>query len=336
MNTSDFDYALPSELIAQTPIEPRDSSRLMVLHRATGCIEHRRFTDIGDYLTRGDLLVCNDTRVIPARLLGARKTGGRVELLLLKKISGETWEALVRPGRVKDGEVVAVAERQLEVEVGEARGDGARLVRFSRPDMIERVGQTPLPPYIHRPLSKAERYQTVYAKVEGSAAAPTAGLHFTPELLAALKDKGIEQAFITLHIGLDTFRPVRVDDPRRHRLHSESCDVSAAAAEAISHAKAESRRVVCVGTTSVRTVEGVAAAHRGNIVPYAGPVDLFILPGFRFNIVDVMLTNFHLPRTTLLMLTSAFAGGELLKRAYQEAMEKHYRFYSFGDAMLIV
>lgn len=336
MRTSDFDYSLPTELIAQTPAEPRDSSRLMVLHRETERIEERRFSDIGDYLNPGDLLVFNDTRVIPARLPGARKTGGRVELLLLRKRSPDTWEALVKPGRVRDGEVVFVSGNRLEAEIGEGCGGGVRVVRFSRPELVGLLGQVPLPPYIHQPLSDAERYQTVYARVEGSAAAPTAGLHFTAQLMQSLAEKGVRSAFVTLHIGLDTFRPVRDEDPCHHQIHSEYVEVSAETADLINRTKGEGGRIICVGTTSVRTVEGVAAANQGVMAPYGGKIDLFVLPGFRFGVTDVMVTNFHLPRTTLLMLTSAFAGREFILRAYREAIERRYRFYSFGDAMLIL
>ena len=341
MRTSDFDYTLSPELIAQTPAEPRDSARLMVLHRDSGTIEHCRFWDIGDYLRSSDLLVFNDTRVIPARLRGRRPTGGRVELLLLRKLADGSWEALVKPGRVKVGEMVNIGptvsgDTALEAVVQEQCGGGARIVRFSHPELVEGAGQVPLPPYIHQPLADAARYQTVYARVKGSAAAPTAGLHFTPELLQNLWAKGVRSAFVTLHIGMDTFRPVREEDPIRHEIHSEYGEVSAEAAELVNRTKAEGGRVVCVGTTSVRTVEAVAAANDGKLVPFTGSIDLFILPGFQFRVADVMITNFHLPCTTLLMLTSAFAGYEFLLRAYQEAIDQRYRFYSFGDAMLII
>ncbi|MDO8472461.1 MAG: tRNA preQ1(34) S-adenosylmethionine ribosyltransferase-isomerase QueA [Dehalococcoidia bacterium] len=344
MLTSDFAYELPDDLVAQAPIEPRDASRLMVLHRATGEIEHRVFHEIGEYLRPGDLLVTNDTRVIPARITGKRKTGGVVELLLLKKRDGACWEALVKPGRVKEGERVYLDQpgRQLPggdvdlVEVGEECGTGGRVVRFSQGDAVERLGQVPLPPYIHQSLTDGERYQTVFSRVEGSAAAPTAGLHFTPALLRELKDEGVRVTSVTLHIGLDTFRPVKDADPKMHQIHSEYAELGADTAAAISRTRAYGGRVVCVGTTSVRTVEAVAAMGAGAVMPFTGNVNLFILPGFEFKVADAMVTNFHLPRTTLLMLVAAFGSREFILRAYQEAIERNYRFYSFGDAMLIM
>jgi S-adenosylmethionine:tRNA ribosyltransferase-isomerase len=310
----------------------------MVLHRSSGSVEHRRFYDITDYLVAGDVLVFNDTRVIPARLWGRRQTGGKVELLLLRHCGDGIWESLVKPGRVRVGELIELVglEETLKAEIGQRVEAGSRLVRFSDPELVEKAGEVPLPPYVHEPLSNVERYQTVYARVKGSAAAPTAGLHFTPDLLAELDGKGIQSAFVTLHIGLDTFRPVQEDDPREHHIHSEYGELGKESASLVNRAKAEGRRIVCVGTTSVRLVEAVAGANEGKLRSFLGRVDLFILPGFRFLTTDVMLTNFHLPRTTLLMLSFAFAGRDFLLRAYQEAIDHRYRFYSFGDAMLIL
>lgn len=344
MLTSDFDYELPDGLIAQIPVEPRDASRLMVLHRSTGEIEHRVFRDIADYLDSGDLLITNDTRVIPARMTGKRATGGVVELLLLKKRSQTCWEALVKPGRVRVGEKISLDSHsntasggdQEFAEVGEECGSGGRLVLFYRNDAVARLGQVPLPPYVNKVLADGERYQTVFSRVEGSAAAPTAGLHFTPLLLETLRAKGVGVSNVTLHIGLDTFRPVRDADPKMHHIHCEFADLGAETASAINRTKIAGGRVFCVGTTSVRTVEAVAALNQGRPVRFTGDVDLFILPGFEFKVVDGMVTNFHLPRTTLMMLVSALAGREFIMRAYAEAIERKYRFYSFGDAMLIL
>ena len=335
MRTSDFDYVLPHELIAQTPIEPRDRSRLMVLSRANGSIEHRRFFEIGDFLHAGDVLVLNDSRVMPARLYGHRVgSGGKVEILLLRRLEAGLWEALLRPGRLGKGAKIEINSLLL-AEVLERGEAGVRVVRFSDETLLEEMGQVPLPPYIHAPLSQPERYQTVYARRKGSAAAPTAGLHFTPELLHALQEKGILLTFVTLHVGLDSFRPVQVDDPRHHPIHKEYCELSPEAAQRLSQAKAEGRRIICVGTTTVRVVE--AAFNRGfPLKPFNDWAGLFILPGYHFRMADALITNFHLPRSTLLMLVSAFAGKELIHRAYEEAMKLHYRFYSFGDAMLII
>ncbi|HID87602.1 MAG TPA: tRNA preQ1(34) S-adenosylmethionine ribosyltransferase-isomerase QueA [Anaerolineae bacterium] len=345
MKTSNFDYELPPELIAQTPIEPRHASRLMVLHRATGAIEHRRFSDIGDYLRPGDLLVANDSRVIPARLHGRKvPTGGRVELLLLRRRDATTWEVLVGGRRVRVGtrlELVGPQGTSARVplpraEVIEVLEDARRLLRFERPiePLLKEIGVVPLPPYIHEPLADAERYQTVYARIEGSVAAPTAGLHFTPELMEALQEQGVRFAFVTLHIGLDTFRPVQEEEIEEHPMHSEWCRLSPETAEAIHRTKAAGGRVIAVGTTAVRVLE-TAARERGVPAPFSGWTDLFITPGFHFRVVDGLITNFHLPRSTLLMLVSAFAGKELIDRAYQEAIRERYRFYSFGDAMFI-
>ncbi|MDP3061836.1 MAG: tRNA preQ1(34) S-adenosylmethionine ribosyltransferase-isomerase QueA [Chloroflexota bacterium] len=343
MRTSDFDYPLPAELIAQTPIEPRDHSRLLVLHRKTGAIEHRRFCEIGDYLSAGDLLVFNDSRVLPARLHGHVPTGGRVELLLLKRLSPCLWEALGRPGRrLRPGAQVGIESPDgllITARVEEAREDGVRVVRLSTEDGLERAGQVAVPPYIHTPLADPERYQTVYARTPGSVAAPTAGLHFTPELLARLRERGVRQAFATLHIGLDTFRPVTEEDPKQHKLHTEAFSLPPETAEELNAARREGRRIVVVGTTTARVLEQAAVwSERDGLAevrPVSGWAELFILPGHRFRLCDALITNFHLPRSTLLMLVSAFAERERVLAAYAEAVAQRYRFYSFGDGMLI-
>ena len=344
MKTSDFDYPLHAELIAQTPVEPRDSSRLMVLNRSDTSIEHRRFKEIADFLKSGDVLVMNNSRVIPARLLGRKAdTGAAVEILLLRRSAlGASWEALVKPGkRLPAGSIVELSSAdgklQVNAEIKAILPNGIREVSFSDERLLPTLGRIPLPPYIHAPLADSERYQTVYASDPGSVAAPTAGLHFTPELLAGLKQKGIECLETTLHIGLDTFRPMQVEDPTEHHIHCEYGIVSPEVAGRISRAREEGRRVICVGTTSVRLLEYAAQLSRNNALePFAGWVDLLILPGYRFRLADVMITNFHLPRSTLLMLVSAFAGTDLIKKAYAEAIKGKYRFYSFGDAMLIL
>ena len=345
MRTSDFDYHLPPNMIAQTPLEPRDSSRLLVLHHNTGHIEHRRFPDLVEYLREGDVLVLNDSRVIPARLHARREdTGGRVEFLLLRKLEPGLWTAVGKPSRsLKPGNRFLVeggSTGELEIEVMSVGENGTRTVRLSTDTLLDRLGEMPLPPYIHEPLSNPERYQTVYARVPGSAAAPTAGLHFTPALLESLKAHGVEQAYVTLHVGLDTFRPVDEDDPWDHRIHGEYYTVDEEAASALNAAHRDGRRIVAVGTTSVRVLEQAAlsAQQKGlaELEPESGWADLFILPGHRFRVVDAMITNFHLPRSTLLMLVSAFAGRELVLRAYHDAIANNYRFYSFGDAMLIL
>jgi S-adenosylmethionine:tRNA ribosyltransferase-isomerase len=340
MRTSDFDYHLHPELIAQTPLEPRDHSRLMVLKRGGGSIEHHRFFEITDYLSAGDLLVFNDSRVIPARLKGRKlDSGGRVELLLLHRLDGAVWEALVKPAKR-----IAVGAR-VEIEGGDGilaevirvGEDGTRVISFSDETPLAQLGRVPLPPYIKSPLTDPERYQTVYARVLGSVAAPTAGLHFTPELLSKIEQSGVRLLFTTLHVGLDTFRPVKEDDPLKHPIHKEYGSLSPEVAAELSRAKTEGRRVICVGTTTVRLVE---AAARGKdptkIQPFEGWADLFILPGYKFRIVDGVITNFHLPRSTVLMLVCAFAGRDFIDRAYREAVSRQYRFYSFGDAMLIL
>lgn len=348
MKTADFDYELPPELIAQTPVTPRHASRLMVVERATGTITHRHFYEIVEYLRPGDLLVANDSRVIPARMYGHKvPTGGKVEVLLLAKRGERLWEALTRGKRLVPGTVIALNAAEgtpaLTCRVVEVTEAGSRLLEFDQPvePRLEKIGIIPLPPYIHVPLQDRERYQTVYARVDGSVAAPTAGLHFTPELMEQVRKLGAEFVFVTLHIGLDTFRPVQEEEVEQHRIHTEWCTLPAETAERINAARREGRRIIAVGTTSVRVLEtaGKLAVEQGSgtaVVPFAGPTDLFIYPGFTFRVVDAMITNFHLPRSTLLMLVSAFAGRELILRAYREAVQLRYRFYSFGDAMLIL
>jgi S-adenosylmethionine:tRNA ribosyltransferase-isomerase len=333
MKTSDFDYDLPPELIAQRPIEPRDHSRLMVLDRAAGTIEHRRFYDIVDYLGEGDVMVFNDSRVIPARLRGKRAgTGGNVEVLLLRRREATVWEALVRPARrLQVGVSIEVAPALSAEVIGDGEG-GIRVLRFSDEAALLRAGEVPLPPYIHEPLADPERYQTVYCRPPGSAAAPTAGLHFTTALLEKIRAKGVRCLFVTLQVGLDTFRPVKEDDPAEHTIYREYGLLGEATAGELGRARREGRRVICVGTTTVRLVEQAAQAGGG---VFEGWVELFILPGYRFRTVDGLVTNFHLPRSTLLMLVTAFAGKGLIDRAYREAIAEKYRFYSFGDAMLV-
>ena len=343
MKTSDFDYTLPQALIAQTPVEPRDHSRLMVLSRGDGSIEHHRFYDLPDLLRSGDVLVFNESRVIPARLHGRRAgSGGSVELLLLGRPSPGIWRALVRPGRrVNVGAVLEFPGdgNGMTGEVLEIEPDGSRIVRLSGEENLGSVGVVPLPPYIREPLEDPERYQTVYARVDGSVAAPTAGLHFTPGLLDRIRGLGVETAFVTLHVGWDSFRPVRADDPRCHGMHSEYWELGQGAADAINHAKKEGRRVVSVGTTAVRLLEQAALVSvdsGGAVAAGSGWAELLILPGHPFRVVDALVTNFHLPKSTLLMLTCAFAGRELVFEAYRQATDRRYRFYSFGDAMLVL
>ncbi len=342
MRTDDFDYNLPPELIAQKPIEPRDNSRLLVLNRQTQNIEHRHFTDILDYLQAGDVMIFNDSRVLPARLNAIKlKTGGKVEILLLRRLGPNVWETLVKPGRrVKQGTELELSNENRNIvcsaEVIEEGDAGLRTIRFSDDALLSELGRVALPPYIHEPLRNQNRYQTVYADRTGSVAAPTAGLHFTSELLERIKQKGVICRFVTLHVGLDTFRPVQEDDPAEHEIHKEYGWLNKETADVINRAKQEGRRVVCVGTTSVRIVEAAAKKSGGQMQSFEGWVDLFILPGHKFLVPDAMITNFHLPKSTLLMLISAFAGKELIDKAYQTAITEKYRFYSFGDAMLIL
>lgn len=348
MKTSDFDYQLPPELIAQTPLEPRDGSRLMVLNRGRSRIEHRRFGDITAYLVAGDVLVFNASRVIPARLNGRKVDGGgRLEVLLLRRHESGIWEALVKPAkRVKSGtgiEITAGGEMPGQsravvlARIVEVRGEGIVLITFDDEGRLPELGLLALPPYIKRPLVDPERYQTVYARVAGSVAAPTAGLHFTPELLDRIVKMGVRCVFVNLHIGLDTFRPVREEDPRKHPVHREYGVVDEEAAAELSRARREGRRIICVGTSAVRVVEQVAGLSRIQpLEPFEGWMSLYILPGHRFKMVDGLITNFHLPRSTLLMLVAAFAGQGFIKQVYSEAIAKRYRFYSFGDAMLIL
>jgi S-adenosylmethionine:tRNA ribosyltransferase-isomerase len=339
VKTADFDYDLPPERIAQTPVEPRHASRLMALNRQTGEIAHTTFREIGKYFQPGDALVLNQTRVIPARLF-ARKipSGGRVELLLLRRLDETGWEALVGGKGLHAGRKLAV-DGGIEAEIETDLEGSRRVVRFASPvePALERVGNVPLPPYIHEPLQDRERYQTVYARVPGSAAAPTAGLHFTPELLAEIEAQGVRLVTLTLHVGLDTFAPVTEDDPREHKIHTEWCELLPQAAEQLNATIREGRRIVAVGTTSVRTLETAAVRVESMraVRPLSGPTNLFILPGYSFRVVDAIVTNFHLPRSTLLMLVSAFAGQDRVRRAYDLAIQEKYRFYSFGDAMLI-
>lgn len=339
MKTTDFDYDLPSEYIAQTPIEPRDASRLMVLDRASDDIIHTNFFELGKFLRSGDLLVVNETRVIPARIFGRKvPSGGRVEILLLAWRQNQTWEALVGGKGLMKGKKIQI-EGGPEAEIIEALSGARRLIRFSEPlePVLKNIGQMPLPPYIHTPLAEAERYQTVYARVSGSAAAPTAGLHFTPRLVEALEATGISFTKILLHVGLDTFAPVFEATPQEHEIHTEWCQISPESAELINQTKAQGGRVIAVGTTSVRTLESAAAfAAPGEFVTsIEGPTNLFILPGYQFRVVDAIITNFHLPRSSLIMLVSAFAGREKILSAYELAKANGYRFYSFGDAMFL-
>lgn len=340
MKTSDFNYDLPQELIAQTPLERRDGSRLMTLNRQTGELSHRHFFDLPEFLRPGDTLVLNDSRVLPARLYGKRNpTGGAVELLLLKEGTDGSWECLARPGRkLKPGEEVMFGEGELTATILEDLGEGKKRVEFHYEgiflEVLERLGKMPLPPYIKEELQNGERYQTVYSKVVGSAAAPTAGLHFTPELLEKIKSMGVNIAYVTLHVGLGTFRPVAVEDVQSHHMHSEFCMISAETAEILNNTKKNGGRIVCVGTTSCRTLESFAAED-GTFQESSGWTEIFIYPGYRFKAMDALVTNFHLPESTLLMLVSAFAGKEHVMAAYEEAVQEKYRFFSFGDAMFL-
>lgn len=361
LKISDFDYNLPLELIAQTPIEPRDASRLLVVQRETKVFEHRHFRDLGDYLRPGDLLIANQSRVIPARLLGQRVgSGGAAEVLLLKErpdLGADHWETLVRPGRrLRSGARLSFGPAdqppRLLAEIQQQTDSGGRIVSFSVPEQtttnndpyqlltvrqrIDEIGRMPLPPYIHETLEDQERYQTVYARIKGSAAAPTAGLHFTPELLERLRQQGVQTGFVTLHVGLDTFRPVEHEHVHEHKMHSEEIELDSATAALINNTRQAGGRVIAVGTTSVRVLESVASIYAGQINAYKGSTSLFITPDSRYQVVDAMITNFHLPRSTLLLLVSAFMGKDLMQQAYQEAILERYRFFSFGDAMLLL
>ena len=341
MKTSDFDYFLPEELIAQTPIEPRDHSRLLVYDRADHSVQHLHFYDLPRFLIPGDVMVVNDTRVIPARLLGEKEeTHVPVEILLLKRLEKDLWEALVRPGRrLAPGTWCSFGDGLLRAEIVDRAPEGARLVRFHYQgvfeEILDRLGQMPLPPYIHERLQDRERYQTVYAREEGSAAAPTAGLHFTPELLEHIREKGVEIVPVLLHVGLGTFRPVKEEDVSQHQMHVEHYEVTPEAAEKINRARAEGHRCVCIGTTSVRTLE-TASTEDGLVHARNGDTGIFIMPGYHFKATDALVTNFHLPQSTLLMLISALMGREEALRVYRIAVEEKYRFFSFGDAMLIL
>lgn len=341
MNVKDFYYDLPKELIAQDPLEHRDSSRLMVLDKNSGEVRHRIFRDVTDYLRPGDCLVINNTKVIPARLYGIREeNGAQIEILLLKRRENDIWETLVKPGKkAKIGTRISFGEGLLVGEVVDVVQEGNRLIRFQYEgifeEILDRLGQMPLPPYITHPLQDKNRYQTVYAKYDGSAAAPTAGLHFTPQLLESIRNMGVDVAEVTLHVGLGTFRPVKETDVLKHHMHSEYFQIDADAAEKINRAKTGGNRVISVGTTSTRTLESVAD-DRGILTAKSGWTDIFIYPGYKFKVVDGLITNFHLPESTLVMLVSALAGREQVLNAYKQAVEERYRFFSFGDAMLII
>jgi S-adenosylmethionine:tRNA ribosyltransferase-isomerase len=340
LRVADFDYDLPEELIAQTPLEKRDESRLLVYHRCSKRLEHRVFRDIIEYLVPGDCLVINDTKVLPARLLGHREdTGGRMEFVLLSREQDDTWRVLVKPGkRARIGTRFVFGNGLLQAEVLSVTEEGGRIVRFFFDGIFEEVldkaGTMPLPPYIHEELKDQNRYQTVYAMYKGSAAAPTAGLHFTPELLHQLKETGVQIARVTLHVGLGTFRPVKSEMIQDHVMHKEVYDVSQDAADRINEAKRQGSRIVAVGTTSLRTLESIAD-DKGFVKPGKGETGIFIYPGYQFRVVDALITNFHLPKSTLLMLVSALAGRDQILQAYQEAIHHRYRFFSFGDAMFI-
>ena len=339
MKVSDFNYNLPEELIAQVPIEKRDESRLMVLNKQTGEIDHKTFKDIIEYLEPGDCLVRNNTKVIPARLYGKKDTGANVEFVLLKNIEGDIWEAMVRPGnKLHEGARVIFGEGLLEAEILGALEDGTRKVKFFYNgifnEILDKIGLMPLPPYIHETLKDNDRYQTVYAKYDGSAAAPTAGLHFTPELFKKIEEKGIQIANVTLHVGIGTFRPVKEENVEQHHMHTEHYYIKQEDADKINAAKLANKRVIAVGTTSCRTIETVADEN-GFVKPCEGDTGIFIYPGYKFKCLDGLITNFHLPQSTLLMLVSALAGKEHILNAYNEAVKEKYRFFSFGDAMFI-
>lgn len=340
MKTHDFWYHLPEELIAQTPLQQRDASRLLVMDRQTGAVSHRHFFDILDYLNPGDCLVMNDSRVLPARLLGNRPTGGAAELLLLKDLGDKKWECLAKPGRkLQEGQQVVFGEGKLTATILEVKPDGNRVVEFHYDgiflEVLEQLGKMPLPPYIKAELQDQERYQTVYSREVGSAAAPTAGLHFTEELLEKIRQKGIKTAFVTLHVGLGTFRPVKAEEITQHHMHAELCMISAETAQILNETKRSGGRVICVGTTSCRTLESLAQPD-GSFAEKSAWTEIFIYPGYTFRAMDGLITNFHLPESTLVMLVSAFAGREHVLEAYRQAVEEKYRFFSFGDAMCIL
>ena len=339
LKTHDFYYDLPEELIAQTPLEQRDSSRLMVLNRETGEIAHKHFYDVIDYLNPGDCLVLNDSRVLPARLMGHRPTGGVVEVLLLRDLGNKQWECLCKPGRkMREGDTVTFGDGELTATVRQVQEDGNRVVEFHYEgiflEVLERLGKMPLPPYIKAELPDQERYQTVYSREVGSAAAPTAGLHFTQALLEKIRNKGVKTAFVTLHVGLGTFRPVKAEEVLDHHMHSELCMMSQQTADILNETKRSGGRVICVGTTSCRTLESLVNDD-GSFEAKSRWTDIFIYPGYTFKAMDALITNFHLPESTLVMLVSAFAGREKVLNAYNEAVKERYRFFSFGDAMLI-
>lgn len=340
MNVSDFYYDLPEELIAQTPIEKRDESRLMVLNRANQTIEHKTFKDIIDYLEPGDCLVRNNTKVIPARLYGKKATGAKIEFLLLNRIDGDIWECIVRPGhKLKPGTEVEFGDGILKATILDVMEGGTRKVEFKYEgifnEILDKIGLMPLPPYIHESLKDNDRYQTVYAKYEGSAAAPTAGLHFTPELFEKLKEKGIDVANVTLHVGIGTFRPVKVENVEEHHMHSEHFYIKQEDVDKINNAKKNGKRVIAVGTTSCRVLETIADEN-GMVKPTEGDTQIFIYPGYKYKCLDGLVTNFHLPESTLIMLVSALAGRDYIMKAYNEAVKEKYRFFSFGDAMIIL
>ena len=340
MKVTEFDYELPEELIAQTPIKKRDESRLMVLNRKEQTIEHKIFKDIIDYLKPGDVLVRNNTKVIPARLYGRKETGAKVEFLLLNNIEGDIWESIVRPGnKLHVGAKVIFGDGILEAKILEVMPGGTRKVEFKYDgifnEILDKIGLMPLPPYIHESLKEKDRYQTVYAKYDGSAAAPTAGLHFTPELLEKIQEKGVEIANVTLHVGIGTFRPVKEDTVEAHKMHSEHFYIKQEDVDKINKAKQEGRRVIAVGTTSCRVLESIADENAGMVKPIEDDTEIFIYPGYKFKCIDGLITNFHLPQSTLLMLVSALAGKDFIMKAYKEAVKEKYRFFSFGDAMFI-
>ena len=339
MKKSDFYYDLPEDLIAQTPLERRDSSRLMHLNKTDGTIEHKHFFDLPDYLAPGDCLVLNNSRVMPARLIGSRPTGGTVEVLLLKELGDSKWECLVRPGRkLREGAEISFGDGKLKAKILEIIDGGNRIIQFQFEgifyELLDELGKMPLPPYIKEELKDPERYQTVYSKEIGSAAAPTAGLHFTSELLEKIKEKGVNVCYVTLHVGLGTFRPVKEDEIEDHDMHSEFCAVPESTAETVNNTKKNGGKVFCVGTTSCRTIESFADEN-GFLKPISGWTNIFIYPGYKFKCMDALITNFHLPESTLIMLVSALAGRDLILKAYNCAVEEKYRFFSFGDAMLI-